>query len=598
MVDHVAQQKLWSGAQAKLFLAAKTGRIKILKELESSGFDPMPDPFGNSLAHWAVLGGHTKVLRHLGEHSPQLLWAKNIAGQQPLHLACITGKFKCAVFLLLHTPDIEISESRGCSSLLLAAENGHAEIAAVLLLLSADIKATDVDENTAYHLAAKKGHINVCNLLKKFGIKPWLITNYLNQTPLHVASMGGHLNVVRSFCRLPTALENQLVQTPILHPLYIRDKEGLTPMQLADRHGWLEVVALLSDEKIRFDSIGLEHPNFQYLKRNLINAVLGKPGRRKFAALYFHACTWLGIYPFLWFQMLNSSFNFTGKESCKWWLSLNIPAWICYLGSTYVDPGFIQRNTQNYETAFLEAKRIILSLPRRMISVHSSGPTSLSKANECVPEAIYSLGTATGLEEYKSDVNKLKQILTSLCHSCGCIKPLRTKHCAQCDRCVEVFDHHCSITNNCVGKRNRVWFLGFSGMVLLLSSWIGFLAWDSRHSVVKGGWHYNALFLIAVVSGWTFSLGTFSNAVQYAITNLTTNETINWIRYEYLHKKRSKGFHNPFDRGILRNLISYFGFGPELENYMMFTTAIETKIGRKMNIAIKKQDSACDPCMV
>lgn len=93
--------------------------MKILKELESSGFDSMLDPFGNSLAHWAVLGGHTKVLRHLGEHSPKLLWATNIAGQQPLHLACITGKFKCAVFLLLQTPDIEISESRGCSSLLL-----------------------------------------------------------------------------------------------------------------------------------------------------------------------------------------------------------------------------------------------------------------------------------------------------------------------------------------------------------------------------------------------------------------------------------------------------------------------------------------------
>lgn len=110
----------------------------------------------------------------------------------------------------------------------------------------------------------------MCNLLKKFGIKPWMITNDLNQTPLHVASMGGHLNVARSFCRLPTALENQLVQTPLLHPLYIRDKEGLTPIQLADRYGWLELVALLSDEKIRFDSIGLELPSFQYIKRNLM----------------------------------------------------------------------------------------------------------------------------------------------------------------------------------------------------------------------------------------------------------------------------------------------------------------------------------------
>lgn len=58
------------------------------------------------------------------------------------------------------------------------------------------------------------------------------------------------------------------------------------------------------------------------------------------------------------FQMLNSSFNFTGKESFKWWLSLNIPAWICYLGSTYIDPGFIQKDTQNYENAFLKVSHL------------------------------------------------------------------------------------------------------------------------------------------------------------------------------------------------------------------------------------------------
>ncbi|THD18605.1 hypothetical protein D915_010806 [Fasciola hepatica] len=270
MMDVISQKKLWNGAQAKLFLAAKTGRMKILKDLESAGFDPMLDPFGNSLAHWAVLGGHTKVLRSLGEHCPKMLWTTNVAGQQPLHLACIMGKFKCAIFLLLQTADIEITESRGCSPLLLAAENGHTEIATLLLLLSANIKATDVEENTAYHLAAKRGHDNVCSLLKKFGLKPWMITNELNQTPLHLASSGGHFNIARSLCRLPIALENQMLHTPLLHPLHIRDKEGLTPIQLADRYGWSGVVALLKDEEIRFDSLGLDYLSLHALGRKLL----------------------------------------------------------------------------------------------------------------------------------------------------------------------------------------------------------------------------------------------------------------------------------------------------------------------------------------
>ncbi|VDP85136.1 unnamed protein product [Echinostoma caproni] len=229
----------------------------------------MLDPFGNSLAHWAVLGGHTKVLRHIKERCPNLLWTTNLAGQQPLHLACITGKFNCATFLLLHTNNIEVAESRGCTPLLLAAENGHHEIVALLLLASANLKAVDDEENTAYHFAAKGGHINVCNLLKNSGLKPWILLNEMHQTPLHLASSAGHLSVVRALCRLPIALESQLSLAPLQHPLNIRDQEGHTPVQLANRYGWSEVVALLETEKNRLDSQNLIPFSFQLVGRKI-----------------------------------------------------------------------------------------------------------------------------------------------------------------------------------------------------------------------------------------------------------------------------------------------------------------------------------------
>ena len=46
------------------------------------------------------------------------------------------------------------------------------------------------------------------------------------------------------------------------------------------------------------------------------------------------------------------------------------------------------------------------------------------------------------------------------CFYCKIYKLERTAHCSRCNSCVRVFDHHCTLVNNCIGKRNYKYFIG------------------------------------------------------------------------------------------------------------------------------------------
>ena len=56
------------------------------------------------------------------------------------------------------------------------------------------------------------------------------------------------------------------------------------------------------------------------------------------------------------------------------------------------------------------------------------------------------------------------------CHLCNIIiSSPRTKHCSTCNKCVDVFDHHCKWLNQCIGKRNYKWFMGSVVTAIIMS---------------------------------------------------------------------------------------------------------------------------------
>ena len=196
-------------------------------------------------------------------------------------------------------------------------------------------------------------------------------------------------------------------------------------------------------------------------------------------------------------------------------LVMNVVMWLSLIVANRKDPGFLARNTSEYQRA--------------------------------IKQIAY-------WDEWKGQRSASEHVLR-LCHTCRVVRPNRAKHCRICDRCVAQFDHHCPYIYNCVGLRNRGWFLVFTLSVAVNCSITIFFAF---YCISVEGW--KLLYVIGLVEAFVFcGLGWLLSGftLLYAAMNLTTNEMFNYKRYNYLKNSRGK-YHNPYSRNVAYNLAEFF----------------------------------------
>ncbi|VDI13263.1 Hypothetical predicted protein [Mytilus galloprovincialis] len=194
---------------------------------------------------------------------------RNKHGETPLHTACTYGPVDVVTMLLNEGADISLCDMKGQSTVYKACAGGNSSILNILLQRNANFLKCDNDGNSALHVTCKNrgkvkkkgpsGYINFklpCKLssTSKFEFEEFSIykadgfecvfkilvdqnvdlniRNNCQQTPLHIATEGGHLPLV-----------NMIVERNV--DVNVCDNKGQSPLYLACEMRHIDIVKTL-----------------------------------------------------------------------------------------------------------------------------------------------------------------------------------------------------------------------------------------------------------------------------------------------------------------------------------------------------------------
>ncbi|EPQ26387.1 uncharacterized protein PFL1_06035 [Pseudozyma flocculosa PF-1] len=394
------------------------------------------DPLGGDLVasplQWAARNGHTYVLELLTNHGADPTITDS-QGFNALHLVVHSSAVMPLVYILQHPalaqPEgFDSTDSQGHTALMWAAYQGDAISVDILLKHGSDVHKRDASGLTAMHWAVVKGNRLCIRLLAQAKSDLWA-KEASGKTPRDMAielkSIGAYRKALAD-----VGLDDD------------GRKKSRTFGASTDRTAKLAVMA------VPFTALGLIFATLSTLPwytgiplamaeffgmHHVVTRVILDPMEHDFLqrSNYFLAIVSGSIEWVAWEWATKLASNVPGHATANLFfaLALLLCAWNLFRAST-LEPGYAP-TPQNPEE-------------RRA--------------------AVYALAAEGRLNGQ------------TFCVSCMARKPLRSKHCKLCRRCVGRHDHHCPWVANCVGVENHRQFIVFVAALVVGIVLFGYLS--------------------------------------------------------------------------------------------------------------------------
>lgn len=562
--------------------ATQYGAFERVQEIIEGGFDVTNRDSDNvTLLHWASINNRRELVQYFVKKGAEVDAIGGELMSTPIHWATRQGHTQIVVLLLQYGADYSIKDREGYTCLHLAAQFGFTAIVAYLIAKGQSVNSQDASGMTALMWSSyRTSTIDPTRLLITLGASLTMKDRVQGNTALHWALSGKSSSST-------TQLLNKGKDSGLLD---MKNNQGEYPIDLINLNSKCDSKPQGSGRNGYHQHQGASIHWLPFRIRNLILKSREPPSTnvfKQFAANRKVHSIAMSVVPFLSFYFIgiilsisvdylvkmgmfvlvylfvNGTSYFLFDERIMNHLPLGI-YFSTFFWMYYTWVKYIQLFVSPMLTVFFFVST--LGLWYNFFKTWRSDPGIIRTSQEVKYRTIIELTERDGFDP------------SVFCSSCLVRRPIRSKHCSVCDRCVARFDHHCPWVGNCIGERNHANFLGFLLFLVLLCpmSVYGCLVYISQaclysskddvtwfQLIKEGGvcepWVTWVVLNLGFHAVWVTCL-TACQIYQVVCLAMTTNERMNAGRYKHFHKNRHGHVESPFNRGILQNIADITGW--------------------------------------